>query len=152
VQFTSCFAAGTVVSTETGAQPIETIRAGDRVLSQNADTGELNYQTVLATTIRPPAPLVVIRADGEKIRATRGHPFWVSGHGWKMAKFLTAGDNLHCANGLAVIESIGEVPPERSYNLVVDEFATYFVGDQRLLVHDNTMRKPTQAIVPGLSR
>jgi hypothetical protein len=69
-----------------------------------------------------------------------------------MAKFLTAGDILHRANGLVVVESIGEAPSERSYNLVVDEFATYFVGEQRLLVHDNTMRKPTQAIVPCLVR
>ena len=32
----SCFAAGTVVRTLTGLRPIESIRAGDRVLAQDA--------------------------------------------------------------------------------------------------------------------
>jgi hypothetical protein len=33
----------------------------------------------------------------------------------------------------------------------VDDFNTYFVGQQGLLVHDNEFRKPTRAIVPGLT-
>ena len=38
-----------------------------------------------------------------------------------------------------------------AYNLVVHEFATYFVGGPRLLVHDNTARQVTGASVPGLA-
>jgi hypothetical protein len=135
-----------------GAAPIETVRGGDRVLSQDPDTGELAYKIVLGTTVRPPAPLVQIRAGGSEIRATRGHPFWVSGKGWEMAKFLALGDKLHCATGFLPIESLEEAPAEQTYNLIVEDFATYFVGEHRLLVHDNTLRQPTLAIVPGLQR
>jgi hypothetical protein len=69
-----------------------------------------------------------------------------------MAKLLAAGERLHGANGSATIESIEEAPVEAAYNLIVEDFATYFVGDQRLLVHDNTLRKPTLSAVPGLQR
>src|SRR5439155_4033183 len=37
----SCFVAGTLIRTEMGLTPIETIQPGDRVLSQDQDTGEL---------------------------------------------------------------------------------------------------------------
>jgi hypothetical protein len=34
----------------------------------------------------------------------------------------------------------------------VADFHTYFVGDGRILSHDNTPRNPTNSIVPGLER
>ncbi len=101
----SCFAAGTPVWTERGLTPIEQLQIGDRVLARNPDNGELKFQCVLGTTLRPESPLVKIRcvADssraGETILATRGHPFWVTGHGWRMAKELRAGDLLHGVRG-----------------------------------------------------
>jgi hypothetical protein len=69
----SCFAAGTPVWTENGLKPIESIRIGDRVLSKNVESGELAFRTVLKTTVRKAKPLVVIRSDGEEIKATGGH-------------------------------------------------------------------------------
>jgi hypothetical protein len=147
----SCFVAGTLVRTELGLTPIETIRQGDRVLSQDQDTGELAYKIVSATTVRPPGKLVRIRVGDESTTATLGHPFWVSGTGWRMAKELQSGDLLHCLGGSLPIDSIEQLPDEqRAYNLVVNDFNTYFVGQQGLLVHDNEFRKPTRAIVPGL--
>ena len=38
-----------------------------------------------------------------------------------------------------------------TYNLVIADFNTYFVGESGILVHDNTARRPTQAVVPGLT-
>ena len=40
---------------------------------------------------------------------------------------------------------------EFSYNLIVDDFHTYFVGQTRILSHDNTIPKATGAIMPGLA-
>ena len=37
-----------------------------------------------------------------------------------------------------------------AYNLVVSDFDTYFVGQQRLLVHDNLPLEETAVVVPGL--
>jgi hypothetical protein len=148
----SCFVAGTQVRTETGTTPVQSIQAGDRVLAQDQDTGELAYKVVLATTIRPPTKTLTITAGEERLTTTLGHPFWVNGEGWKMAKELAAGDALHTLTGSLKIEKIETAPDAPAYNLVVDDFNTYFVGHQGLLVHDNNFRRPTRAIVPGLVR
>ncbi|HEY3391930.1 MAG TPA: polymorphic toxin-type HINT domain-containing protein, partial [Lacipirellulaceae bacterium] len=145
-----CFAAGTPVWTKTGQQPIETLEIGDLVLAQNVDTGELAYKPVLVRTIRPPSPILKISFGGEELRATRGHPFWVSGVGWRMAKEVASGAVLHCVTCAPRIEAIEPAGEARAYNLVVADFNTYFVGDSGILVHDNTRRKPTRATLPGL--
>jgi hypothetical protein len=147
---TSCFLAGTLVRAQTGLVPVESLKAGDRVLSQDQDTGELAYKIVVRTTIRPPSPMTRIKTLAGDIVATLGHPFWVDGHGWKMAKELTVGDLLHSLSGAVRIDNVEPAGDQQAYNLVVDGFNTYFVGQQGLLVHDNEFRKPTHAIVPGL--
>jgi hypothetical protein len=37
-----------------------------------------------------------------------------------------------------------------SYNLLVADFHTYFVGERQALSHDNTVRQPVSAAIPGL--
>ena len=58
---------------------------------QDPNTGELAYKPVLAVTFRPPTRRLVISVGAEKITTTLGHPFWVEGDGWKMAKELKVG-------------------------------------------------------------
>lgn len=148
----SCFLAGTPVRTEMGTVPIESIKPGDRVLAQDQDTGELAYKVVLTTTLRPPAKMLQIQAGGEDIHTTLGHPFWVSGQGWRMAKQLNEGDLLHGLGGATPIKSVVAAGEHAAHNLVVDDLNTYFVGQAGLLVHDNEFRKPTRSVVPGLVR
>ncbi len=148
----SCFPAGTPVWGERGLTNIEQIQPGDRVLSKDQDTGELKFQAVLRTTLRPECPLTKVRCGSETFLATRGHPFWVSGLGWRMAKDLKAGDLLHGLHGSVRIDAVEEEPDQRAYNLVVDGFNTYFVGQTGLLVHDNVLRKPTACVLPGLKK
>ena len=54
----SCLAAGTPILTDAGPVAVEKIKVGDRVLSQDAETGELAYKPVLHTTVRLNAELV----------------------------------------------------------------------------------------------
>jgi hypothetical protein len=146
----SCFAKGTMVWTKTGRRPIESIELGDLVLAQDVDTGELKYEPVIGRTVRPPSPIIKLTVDKEQIRVTLGHLFWVSGVGWRMAKELEDGALLHGVSGASAIrakESDGEA---EAYNLVVADLGTYFVGEHGFLVHDNTPRSSTQAIVPGV--
>ncbi len=150
IRFQSCFVAGTKVFTATGPMAIERIVPGDCVLAQDVETGELAYKPVLVTTVRPPSPVLAISVGGETIRATLGHPFWVSGVGWQMAKELKPGQRLHTPHGPLAIDSISEDTPAVCYNLVVAEFADYFVSDQKVLVHDNNLREGATATVPGL--
>ncbi|HTM52537.1 MAG TPA: polymorphic toxin-type HINT domain-containing protein [Pirellulales bacterium] len=144
-----CVPAGTSVQTSTGPIAIEQVRTGDCVLSQDPDTGELAFKPVLATTMRPPSPLIHVRVAGETIRATRGHPFWVSGIGWQMAKELKAGQWLHTLGGPVLIERCEQNGSAEAYSLVVADFNSFFVGNVQALVHDNNLRQVTSAKVPG---
>lgn len=147
---TSCFVAGTKVWTESGLTPIENIQAGDRVLSQDPDTGELAFKLVIGKTLRPPAPLTRICITGEEILTTKGHPLWVVSKGWRMAKFIETGQELHGIDGGTSVHKVELLKREKeAHNLVVADFATYFVGETGVLVHDNTYRKPTRALIPG---
>lgn len=145
----SCFVAGTKVWTESGPQPIETIRIGDRILSQDCDTGELAYKIVMQTTVRPPSKTLRIEVDGDEIWTTLGHPFWAVDQGWLMAKQLEEGSLLHSISGPQLVDNINPGPEATAHNLVVADFNTYFVGDAKVLVHDNQPRMPTRAAVPG---
>jgi len=147
----SCFVAGTPVWTESGKQAIEKMRPGDRVLSRDVETCELQFKIVTAKTLQAPSPLVKLVIGDDEIVATKSHPFWVSGKGWKMAKELVAGDVLHTLHGPAKVSSAALLPaPQEAHNLVVEGFNTYFVGDTAALVHDNTYWQPTTTIVPGM--
>ncbi len=150
----SCFARDTKVWTLTGLVPIIEVKPGDRVLSQDPYSGELAYRTVLRVTAGRPMPMVRIGVGGETIQATRGHGFWVCGEGWKMAKELQVAMRLHGVSGAVTVDRVEDAPapgpwydqlrdrpdakPEDvlMYNLVVDQFHTYFVGEGKVLVHD----------------
>ena len=69
-----------------------------------------------------------------------------------MAKELKSGQPLHALHGSWPIRQVDELPDAEAYNLVVDDFHTYFVGRLGLLVHDNNFRRPTTAVLPGLHR
>ena len=146
-----CLIAGTLVWTASGLVPIEEIRVGDRVLSQNPHTGELAYKPVLRTTLRPPVRLVKVVFDGEALQSSGGHPFWIAGEGWVKARDLKPGARLHAVRGTSEVWSVHPTGFEETHNLVVADFHTYFVGKTKILSHDNTIREPTDAAVPGLA-
>ncbi|HUG69533.1 MAG TPA: polymorphic toxin-type HINT domain-containing protein [Pirellulaceae bacterium] len=147
----SCFLPGTLVWTETGSVPIEKVRAGDRVLSQHPETGELTYKLVIDTTVRPPSTTLRLGLGEEEIATTLGHPLWVAGNGWLMAKELKVGDLLHGVHGSLPIDYIEAGPESEAFNLVVADFSTYFIGQHRILVHDNRARLATDAALPGFT-
>jgi hypothetical protein len=148
----SCFAAGTPVWTETGAQAIETIKVGDRVVAKDVETGELAYKPVLQTTIRPPKELTTLRFGDETVVCTGGHRFWSSGSGWIKARDLEPHTLLHTATGNTPVWSAKKGNTAETYNLVVADFHTYFVGKTGVLCQDLLIPRSTNSVVPGLSR
>ena len=147
----ACFVAGTKVHSEAGLQRIEELRPGDRVLSQNLASGELAYKLVLYVSRTNFSDLRRIKIGNEEIVATPGHPVWVNGFGWKMAKELQVGEPVHTLQGAQkVTENAGPLKPDTVYNLIVADFNNYFVGEAGTLVHDLPYRQPTLATVPGL--
>lgn len=146
----SCFLAGTPVTTKSGIQPIETVKIGDFVLAQDVDTGELKFKPVTATTFGPVTMMYKLQAEGTTVYPTAGHPFWVIDEGWKMAKDIKPGDRLFTLSGPIVVNAVAEWGQSTTHNLVVADFNNYFVSDRRVLVHDITIRRPTTHSEPGV--
>jgi len=135
----SCFGAGTLVHTLSGTQPIESLKVGDQVLTQNMTSGALGYQPILVVHRNPPSATYKIQLGDESIVSSHFHRFWKAGQGWVMARDLEQGDTVRTLGGLATISTIepGEVQPV--FNLDVAEDADFFVGRDGALVHDNTL-------------
>ncbi len=149
-QYHSCFSAGTQVWTIEGPKPIERLRGGELVLSQHPETAELAYKAVIRTTVGPTLELMRVVVGNETIDCTGGHLFWVAGGGWVRARQLATGDALHGVAGAARVGAVETGPTDKAYNLVVADFNTYFVGREKVLVHDVTAHQPTTTVVPGL--
>lgn len=151
-----CLAAGTPVLTNRGPVSIERIRIGDLVASQHPVTGEVKMQPVLRTTVRPPERLLEIKLqsvseNSSPIRSTGGHPFWVAGQGWTRARDLEPGMRIHGLDHFSTVASvIVEEKPARTFNLIVHEFHSYFVGKEGILSHDNSHIQPITNRLPGM--
>ena len=146
-----CLAAGTLVLTETGLTPIENIAIGDRVFCCDAETGCLALKPILRKTVRSAGRLLKIRAGGEEFQASGGHVLWVAGRGWIKARDLGKGMQLHTIRGTVPVESSGPGALQTTFGLVAADFHTFFIGKGMVLTHDNTIRPPTDRIVPGLA-
>lgn len=135
-----CFVAGTLVSTFAGFRAIETIKAGDIVLSADEKTGEISYQKVVETYVRETMKLVRLRVNGEEIITTEGHPFYVRELGFVKASELAAGDLLTDSSGNDIpVEAVHtEITdtPVTVYNFQVEKTHTYFVTESCVLVHN----------------
>lgn len=75
-----CFAPGTLVRTFDGYTPIEDIRAGDKVLSYNFDTSELEEQQVLKTFHNVAGhyrkKVIFVMRNGTEIKCTEEHEIY----------------------------------------------------------------------------
>lgn len=146
----SCFVPGTLIQTESGLSPIESIQIGDRVLSQDVETGELAYKPVLRTTVRESKDTRRIRVGSDELQCSPGHPFWVNGQGWVQAQDLMDESQFHTTKGAAAVTSISEDLGTTVHNLEVADFNTYFVGNSHILSHDVTVRDPSDMVEPGV--
>jgi tetratricopeptide (TPR) repeat protein len=151
-EYHSCFIAGTKVWTLTGPKTIESMCVGDLVLSQDTESGQIAYKPVVRTTLRPNAEVFKVQTNGPALQCTGGHLFWVAGDGWTKARELKSGQTLHCATSTVQVSEVEPAEPQNTFNLVVADFDTYFVGPEKILTHDVTQRQPTRSIVPGLAK
>ena len=82
----------------------------------------------------------------EFFETTDDHPWWIAGQGWKKTEELVAGMAVVTRDGRGTV-LVSVVETERTdatYNLTVADFETYFVGEQRVLVH-NCRSTPSSA-------
>jgi RHS repeat-associated protein len=149
-----CFAAGTLVSTENGLEPIDEIQVGEKVLSRDEHTGLTSYQPVTQRFVTPDKELTELKFElpngtTETIYATPTHPFWVEGQGWVVARDLELGVNIETAeHGLARLSAtLSLAKRDTVYNLEVEGLHTYFVGHGQQWVH-NACSCGKQALEP----
>jgi hypothetical protein len=133
-----CFEAGTLVATARGGVPIETVRVGDLAFAADPETGQTGYFTVTAVFSRHVSSLLEVVIDGELIRVTEEHPFWVIGEGWVSAEDLEPGDCVQTLEGTCrAVVGVQTVPADTwVYNFTVAEAHTYFVAGGGYLVHN----------------
>ena len=142
-----CFVAGTSVLTSSGYIAIEDIAAGDKVWSENPETGEKELKEVVQTFVNETDELVHVHVNGEEIITTPEHPFYVPTKGWIGAVHLRAGDILVLQNGkYVIVEKIQHEileTPVTVYNFEVEDFHTYYVSNSAILVHNTCGVKST---------
>ena len=135
----SCFAAGTPVPTLTGPRPIESLKLGDVILSQDTVTGVLSYQPIVGVHHNPPAETVRIHLKDGDVVSTPVHRFWRPGRGWAMARDLKPGESIRTVGGRVEVAEITPEVVQPVFNLDVANTHSFFVGSQTLLVRDNSL-------------
>jgi hypothetical protein len=152
----SCFPAGTKVRTKRGWIPIEQVVVSDYVWSvaEGDPTAPGQWLRVTATFKRV-APVVNWHVQGQVIRVTPQHEAWAEGKGWTPIECLVAGDELlssdgqhPCVEGVTDSREITTV-----YNLQVEGYHTYFVGDETwgfdVWVHNQRYVADTETVRVG---
>ena len=135
-------ASDTVVHTIEGPRAIETIKVGERVLSQDTATGKMAFQPVKAVISHPAAATLKVRAGGQSIATTGLLRFWRAGKGWAMARDLKPGDRLRVAGDTVTVESVEPDAARTVCNVIVAEHGDIFAGTNKVLVHDNSVVRP----------
>ncbi|TGM06668.1 polymorphic toxin-type HINT domain-containing protein [Leptospira jelokensis] len=133
------------------AKNIEEIQVGDTVLSKSDETGEVSYRKVVNTFVRQTDAIYTVSfADGTVLETTWNHPFRVKKHGqtsekftienteWIQAKDLVSEDVALGVDGreLVVDDVTIDERAETVYNIEVEEYHTYFVGEVGVWVHN----------------
>ena len=141
-----CFTADTLVYTKDGHKRIEDIKVGDEVYSVNVDTGEKGLKKVKQLFVNETYDIIHIYVGYSQIKSTAPHPFWVEGKGWVEAGNLLEGDKVKLYSG-EVLEEIKEIRRERleepvkTYNFEVEDWHTYLVSENNVLVHNAGSKK-----------
>ena len=149
------FTAETPVHTDEGQKPIEEIEVGDKVLSEDPETGEQGYFEVVAITSHAVDEVLHITLDVEDedsdndeqqlntdtMEVTPEHPVYVEGKGWLWAENLSIGDRLRRADGgMAKVLAIERRELDEAqvvYNFTVKGPHTYFVLEAGVLVSND---------------
>ena len=134
------FIAGTIVLAGVGKVAIETLEVGDYVWAWDEETGDVRLKLVVETYVNETDELTHVWVNGEEITTTPGHPFYSPIKGWTDAAKLRAGDILVLVNGeYVVVEKVQHElleSPVKVYNFQVENYHTYYVSDNGVLVHN----------------
>ncbi|WP_159452195.1 polymorphic toxin-type HINT domain-containing protein [Singulisphaera sp. GP187] len=125
-----------------GPRPVEDLRIGDQVLTQDTVTGALGYAPI--QTIRPARrePVWSVTIDDEILVATDLERFWIAGKGWVQVHELGAGDTVRLLGGITRVTSVVDAGARTVYHIQVDEKRGLFVGRRGIMAHDVQVAQP----------
>lgn len=174
---TACFIGDTLVTRIDSngndvLTPIKDIQVGDYVLAYDEVLGITSRERVTETFVKQTDEILKLTIGNDEIITTWNHPFYsVNYNNWVTADSLVVGDNVLDSNGNYVVVSNSEklynANPTEVYNLTVENAHTYYVGTEKILVHnkcdavtkqlrkqarDNTWKEEVQAIKNGTSK
>ena len=137
----NCFRKGTLVETADGLKSIEDIEVGDKVLAYDPETGEQAYKPVVRLFRNATDKWYHVHVNKQDITCTAEHPFYVADiDEFVPAKDLKAGQHVLLSDGsYTVIDGIlvEELStPEATYNFEVEDYHTYYVSKDKVLVHN----------------
>ncbi len=133
----TCFVAGTKVSTKEGFKNIEDVIVGDKVYSYDEAKKSTVLNNVVNVFKRTSHALVKIFAGKDTLQATPEHPFYTN-KGWLDAGKLKRGLKILVLSGaLLTVDSISAKDTIATvYNFEVENTHSYYVGKEKLLVHN----------------
>ena len=151
-----CLVAGTIIQTEQGSVPIESLKKGDLVLALHSDTGQLGYFPISSVTTKTKQHLHTITVKnpsgthenitmGESYLYTGEHTADVDGlHSgdaqWNHARDLRLGNWLTSPNGnpIYVVDTkiIHHTDVVHGYYFTTDGAHGYFAGQNQILVRN----------------
>lgn len=137
-----CFRAGTLVLTERGKRPIESIKAGELVWAYDLASSNRVLKPVLQTFTRQRQDWFQIQVNAEWIKVTAEHPFYVLSKGWTRASELRQGDKLlaFLVGKNVTVGRVEKVPGiVVVHNFEVEGLHDYFVTEEGVLVHNNAL-------------
>ena len=137
-----CFVADTLVLRDVGFRPIAETTVGDTVMAPiTVGACDSKAFPVTCLHVHTSRDLLDLRFDsGHTIRTTARQQFFRAGVGFVPAYTLEPGNELtaHGGKTVCLVEAVnrGELESE-VFNLSVARTQTYFVGEDRLLVHND---------------
>ena len=136
------FTGSTVVLMADGSKkPIANIEVGDEVMATDPETGDQEAKTVEYVYVHHDTVTDLV-VDGEVITTTEDHPFWSATYQrFERADELDSGEEVLDADGRLITVSglkLGTAREALAYNLAVEGIHTFHVGQQEILVHNNS--------------
>lgn len=132
----ACFTGETLVDTENGLKPINSIKENDRVYTYNGRTNKIELESVSKMISHEETDIYKIKIDNETINTTFDHPF-VTQRGLVVASELKENDTVYGKGKVFKVSSVEKVTlekPEMVYELVIPNNKNYYITQNTILV------------------
>jgi hypothetical protein len=135
----NCFPAGTRILLNDGTyKNIEDLTTSDILLTYNNEQGKYGAGTASSIRVSTQNELIyIVTENGDEVKSTPLHKFYVEEHGWSHAQDIKVGNLLFNKDGILVkVKSIESLKGEfKVYHLIdVKDNHTYFA--ENILVHN----------------